>query len=320
MREIDRITEGHREHALLARLRSGAARPDDLARDRLPFFTKVQVQTTTLCNAACVTCPHPETSRELPNGFMSEDVFERVLEQMAGRGVERIGLFLMNEPLVDRRLAWFTARTRAAIPDARITIITNGKLLDAPRAAELAAAGMGEITISVNGFDAKAYGETMLGLRFERILDNLAEVGAAWRRGDLGALDLRITALDFGDAAQQAPAFAARIGMPVHVKPVTNRAGSVDLARLGVAAPDPLAPRSVCQRPFVKGYVLFDGSMVLCNCDWRRSTIFGNVRDTTLAAMWQGAALDEVRRNHLLGTFPAGSPCARCDYPQTIET
>ncbi|MCA8977975.1 MAG: SPASM domain-containing protein [Planctomycetes bacterium] len=319
MRAIDRITEGERERALLERLRSGAVTAESIERESLPFFSKIQIQTTTLCNAACTTCPYPETSRQLPMGEMTAATFERILAQMQGRPVERVSLFLMNEPTVDRRLEHLTRLTRAAMPAAKVTIITNGKLLDGDRARALAAAGMGEITISVNGFDARAYGATMQGLRFDRILRNLEEVGAAWRNGELTGLDLRITALDLGDAARLAPEFAARIGIPVFVKPVTNRAGSVDTTALGVACPTAAAPRGICQRPFVKAYVLYNGDMVLCNCDWQRSTIFGNVHDTTLEAMWRGAALMAVRRDHLRGTFAATSPCARCDYPYSID-
>lgn len=320
MRPIDRLTEGQREAALLARLRDGLVTPESLPAESLPFFTKIQIQTTTLCNAACTTCPYPETSRELPMGEMPLAVFERVLEQMRGRGVERVSLFLMNEPTVDKRLEALTARVRQQMPEATVTIITNGKLLDGARAEALAAAGMGEITISVNGFDAAAYDGTMVGLRFDRILRNLQEVGAAWRSGRLGRMDVRITALDIGGVAAAAPAFAERVGIPVYVKPVTNRAGSIDVTRFGVAAcPTTPSSRTVCQRPFVKAYVLYNGDLVLCNCDWRRSVVFGNVMDTTLAAMWQGPGLMAVRRQHLLGEFPPASPCARCDYPYLID-
>ncbi len=318
MRPIDLVTQGNREATLLAQLRRGEVTPDNLAEHRLPFFPKIQIQTTTLCNAACTTCPYPETSKELPAGAMREDVFATIIEQIRGRGVERVSLFLMNEPTVDRRLEQFTRHVRERMPEAIVTIITNGKLLDLARTRTLVAAGMGEITVSVNGFTAESYGATMVGLRFDRILRNLEEVGAAWRAGELPGLDLRITALEIGDARERAPEFAARIGIPVHLKPVTNRAGAIDASRFRSTACVAATP-VVCQRPFVKAYVLWNGDMVLCNCDWRRTTIFGNVMQTTLEQMWRGAALDEIRKHHLRGTFPAGSPCASCDYPSLIE-
>ncbi|MBK8977784.1 MAG: SPASM domain-containing protein [Planctomycetes bacterium] len=318
MRPIDLLTQGEREALLLARLRGGEVRPADVAALSLPFFTKIQIQTTTLCNAACTTCPYPTTSRALPSGWMDDATYERILEQIAGRGVERLSLFLMNEPTVDKRLEDFTRRARAAVPEALVTIITNGKLLDGARAVALAAAGMGEITVSVNGFTAASYDATMVGLRFDRILANLREIGARRDAGELGDMDVRVTALDLGDVAERAPEFAERTGLPVYIKPVTNRAGSVDVATLGVG-PAARTRRQPCQRPFVKAYVLWNGDMVLCNCDWLRSTIFGNVHANTLESMWRGDRLMEVRRHHVDGDFPTDSPCARCDYPYLVE-
>jgi len=320
MRPIDLATQGRREAELLAVLRRGAVRSEDVETVTPPFFSKIQIQTTSLCNAACTTCPYPDTSRELSMGEMSEEVFSSLVEQIRGRGVERVSLFLMNEPTVDKRLEAFTRQVRRRVPGAVVTIITNGALLSAARARSLAEAGMGEITVSVNGFTAEAYGSTMVGLRFDRILRNLAGIGAAWRAGDLGEMDLRITALEIGDAREQAREFADRVGIPVHLKPVSNRAGSIDVGAVGgQRCPTTPGARSICQRPFVKAYVLFNGDMVLCNCDWRRTTILGNVRDRTLEEMWRGARLMEVRRHHVRGSFPADSPCAKCDYPYLIE-
>ena len=92
------------------------------------------------------------------------------------------------------------------------------------------------------------------------------------------------------------------------------------MTALGVDADDRSdQPRTPCQRPFVKAYVLYDGQMLLCNCDWQRTTTFGNVYDTTLAAMWQGPGLRAIRQHHLAGSFPSESPCATCDYPHILD-
>ncbi len=76
--------------------------------------------------------------------------------------------------------------------------------------------------------------------------------------------------------------------------------------------------RSACQRPFVKAYVLFDGTMVLCNCDWQRQVVVGNVREQTLEQLWHGEVLTEIRRQHAMGCVPGKSICGTCDYPDLI--
>ncbi|MEE9127911.1 MAG: radical SAM/SPASM domain-containing protein [Planctomycetota bacterium] len=316
MNELDQITAGAREQTLVQALHQGRVDPDRMDHHLLPFFVKLQIQTTSYCNAACVTCPYPEAAETQSMGRMSEELFERIVDQITGRGVERTSLFLMNEPLVDKRLEAFTAHLKDREPDTKATIITNGTLLDGSRARSLAAAGMDDISVSVNGFTAHDYESTMVGLDFARIQQNLDEVGTARQDGELGTMAVRIVTLDIGDARQHAEAFHARTGLAVYMKPVTNRAGSVDTSTFDSQTSCGSQPKP-CQRPFVKAYVLFDGTMLLCNCDWQRTTVIGSVAETTLEELWHGPVLDTIRRNHLVG-LPADSLCAKCDYPYLI--
>jgi len=127
----DRATEGERERALMSAVRSGAVDPDRLDAALLPFPVKIQIQTVSPCNAACVMCPWPATKDVLPQGSMADAVYERVVGQLAGRGVERTSLFLMNEPTLDRRLARRTAHLKRVVPETTALIFTNGLLLTA---------------------------------------------------------------------------------------------------------------------------------------------------------------------------------------------
>jgi radical SAM protein with 4Fe4S-binding SPASM domain len=320
MIELDRITEGERERTLMRRVRSGEIAPADLERANLPFFVKLQVQTTTACNAACVTCPYPETAKTLPMGRMREATFRTIVEQIRGRGVERTSLFLQNEPLVDPRLEEFTRLLKERVPETKATLVTNGHFLDGARAVALAQAGTDEISVSVNGFDAASYTAAMEGLSFERILGNLAEVGAAKRAGRLGAMEVRVVALEMPGVADALAAFRARVALDVHLKPVTNRAGAIAADTMRGPQTTLSARPVACQRPFVKAYVLYNGDVVLCNCDWRRTWIVGNVHQADLAAIWRGERLNAIRRAMLTLAFPADSPCAKCDYPYLIES
>jgi MoaA/NifB/PqqE/SkfB family radical SAM enzyme len=309
--------DGAVEQALMRRVRSGVLAPADLARLLPPFPLKIQIQTASPCNAACVMCPWPDTAARLPQGTMSDATFARVVEDLVGRGVERTSLFLMNEPLVDRRLAQRTRLLKTRVPETRALIFTNGALLDGERARELVDAGMDEITVSVVGFDRESYESLMKNIDHERVMRNLAEIGALLARGALGRLVFRVVGLDFPEARRGLEEFRTRTGIEPELKPVTNRAGSVDVERF---VPGRVASAfRACQRPFVKTYVLYDGSVVLCNCDWERTTVLGNVNELRLHEIWRGPALEAIRAWHLAGELPAGSLCSRCDYPHLGE-
>ncbi len=314
---FDRMTEGDRERGLMARVREGRIDPDRIAREGLAFPVKIQIQTFSPCNASCVMCPWPETATALPQGAMTEKTFERLVDQIAGRGVERTSLFLMNEPTLDRRLEAFTAHLKRREPATRALIFTNGAKLDGARAVALRDAGMDEIDVSVIGFTSERHDAVMRGVAFETVVRNLAEISELRSQGRLEGLEIKVVTLAFDGIEEGRAEFERRIGLPIYVKPVTNRAGSVDLARLGVRNQATARP-SPCQRPFVKAYVLYNGDMVLCNCDWKRTTIIGNVNESTVADLWNGPILDRIRGQHIRRSYPPGSICANCDYPHLL--
>jgi sulfatase maturation enzyme AslB (radical SAM superfamily) len=310
---LDRSADSLSEQQLMERLRSGAVAPTDVARHVPRFFLKIQVQTVSPCNASCVMCPWPST-KDLPQGAMSDDVFAAIVDQLAGRGVERTSLFLNNEPLLDRKLPARTALVKQRLPATSTVIYTNGQLLDERTALALADAGMDELNVSVNGLDRETFERWMHGVDYDRVMANLERLAVLQAAGRLGATKVRIAVLDLPGARDGIDAFSARTGFAVSKRPTTNQTGAIDVEGLGVQ--HKLDPRPfACQRPFVKAYVLFNGDMVLCNCDWRRTTIFGNVMDRTLEQMWHGAQLTAIRAAHVARSFPRDLPCATCDYP-----
>ena len=348
-RAFDRNTEGDRERVLLETIRSGTLDPEEVPSHCLPFFLKVQIQTVSRCNARCFMCPWPETARTQPQGTMPEPLFRHIVAQLPGQGVERVSLFLMNEPLLDARLETRTAYLKEVVPDTRAVLFTNGLLLTGERAEALAGSGLDEINVSVVGFTPEDYRRNMGVDGLERLFQNLAAVCESRQAGRLGGMRIQIVTLDLPQVRAGLETFQNRFGLPVFVKPVTNRAGNIALhgrpsqeAEAGNIAPHgpssqeaeagnvaPHGPSSqeaeagaagparfrACQRPFVKAYILYNGDLVLCNCDWRRTTVIGNAGEESLVDIWQGPRLMEIRRQHVRGRFPEDALCARCDYP-----
>jgi len=335
MREFDARTQGPRERAVMtevAALRRAAlaepARADELfaaacaAVPALPL--KVQIQTATRCNAACSMCPYPVVTGEpgFVHGTMSEARYLRILDELRGGGVERLSLFLMNEPLLDRRLASWLRHARTALPGATLGLFSNGSALDADRARELADAGLDELCVSVHGFAAATYETLMVGLSHARLRHNLDAVLALAARGELGALRIQIVAGDIAEVT------ATRALAP---EPYRDRlllkAFSNERAAVGVpgAVPSSCAAgedEAVCQRPFVKLYVLATGECVLCNVDWRRTVVLGQIGDpdgARLADVWRGPAYTAVRREQFTRRFVRSAICARCDYARVAD-
>jgi len=336
MRAFDARTLGAREAAMMREVSAlhraairEPARAHELferARALLPALPlKVQIQTTTRCNAGCEMCPYPLVTGEpgFAHATMTEARFARILDELRGEPIERLSLFLMNEPLLDKRLAGWLGLARAALPGTTLGLFTNGAALDGARVRELAAAGLDELCVSVHGFDAATYERVMTGLSFARLRKNLDEVVAAADAGALGAMALQIVTGDVPEVARTADL------APLHYRGrVLLKAFSNERAAVGVAPGLPSsraaggAAETPCQRVFVKLYVLSNGDCVLCNVDWRRTVVLGRVGDpegARIADVWTGERYTAIRREHFTGAFERAAICGRCDYARVVD-
>ena len=327
MRPFDERTTSGRESVLLDALRRGRA-SGDLRPEVLgllpPFPLKIQIQTTTRCNAACVMCPYDGITSE--PGFvhhqMEEALYREILAQLRGRNVERLSLFLMNEPLLDVRMADWVALAREALPRVTLGLFTNGSPLTEALARSLAAAGLDELCISFHGFDAATYEHVMKGLSYERGRRNVERVLALHRKGDLGDMHVQLVAGDLPEIASSGPVDAP-LREAVQVKGFSNERTVTGLPDdLPVRAGDRVAHAGVCQRPFVKLYILANGDCVMCNVDWRRTVVLGRISgepDGRIERIWKGGPYTALRESHLTGGFGCNETCARCDYPRVVE-
>ena len=332
-REFDRRTTLDRESELILRLKTlRAAGPlgvDALDREVMavmPFPAKIQIQTTTRCNAACGMCPYPVVTSEA--GFTHEEMsferYSRILDQLEGRPVERLSLFLMNEPLVDKRLPEWVALARRRLPDTTLGLFTNGSALTAATARRLAAAGLGELCVSVHGFDRETYERVMEGLSFDRLERNVAAVFEARERGELGRMHLQIVTGDVPEVRASLAGAPTLLKEHALLKAFSNERSLVNAPAL---VPSSLVRRgreglpALCHRPFVKLYILASGECVLCNCDWRRTVVFGRVGspgDPTIEDLWRGERYRAIRHQLFEGAPEPGLLCVGCDYAEVV--
>lgn len=285
---------------------------------------KVQIQTTTRCNAACEMCPYPVVTEEpgFEHAAMSEERYRRILDDLGRGGVERLSLFLMNEPLLNRRMARWIELARETLPACALGLFSNGAALDGRRARDLARAGLDELCVSVHGFEAETYERVMRGLSYARMRRNLDEVLAAAEAGELGGMHVQIVTGDVPEVS------ATRDLAPLRYRDrIVLKAFSNERAAIGAPSPVPsscagAAGDAPCQRPFVKLYVLTTGECVLCNVNWRRTVLLGRVGDEggpSVLDVWRGDAYRQIRREHFTRSFARAALCSRCDYAQVID-
>ena len=125
------------------------------------------------CNLHCQMCAINYDSRYLPGSkrppFLTPELFSR-LEPIFPRLV-RAYLFGLGEPLLNRNLVdYVRALSRYGVD---VWFNTNGTLIDERKAEDLAEAGAGAITVSIDGATKETYERIRVGSRYEAVLGGI---------------------------------------------------------------------------------------------------------------------------------------------------
>ena len=274
-----------------------------------PFPTRVNVELTNHCNQRCVLCPRQGCTR--PLGVMDADDFARVARECAAHGT-KMWLHFLGEPLLHRDLVRLVRVAKDA-GVGEVGLSTNGVSLHGRLADALLASGLDRLECSIDADDPAAY----LALRgrdhFARVTANVRAFLA--RKRALG-VDRPVTSIQL----MRTPAVEARLAALVaawrpHLGPrdfvmtivPAGFAGTVDVPHA------PAGARPSCRWLFTSLMVMQDGTVTMCGADWDARAPLGNVRDTTLAAIWNGAELGRRRRAHLEGRFGDVPICGGCE-------
>jgi hypothetical protein len=238
---------------------------------------------------------------------MPVEIFERVLTQLQALDFcGRISPYLMNEPLLDKRLPELIAATRARCPGSWIAINTNGDALSARLAHRLFDAGLN--CLDVNAYDSSEQHVAHTRLATEVAMqrhDVVCHTGYLDPCFDDLTLPRATRIFHCRDMSDWEPRFRAAETVP-HL---TNRAGNVPQTR---PLASPLA--SSCERPFQQMYINYRGEAVLCCNDWRFEVVMGDTATAPLAELWQNDLYRTYRR-HLQQQDRRLPLCATCDYP-----
>jgi radical SAM protein with 4Fe4S-binding SPASM domain len=276
--------------------------PTPYAATACAFPPKIQIETTTECHSLCAFCP--KASQPPERGLMGEALFCRIIDECAVGKPDSLELYLQGEPLLDDRLERLATLAKERCPDSLVAIITHERAIDEARAASLAASGLDIVNVSTNVVGRGNDGA--LRARLER-LAGLREI--LLRRGKQLVL---VTLENLHDESGLARfrELCAELGLPLEEFRATSRAGDAAIGTFQRAGDRP--PRRLCERPFAKAYIRWDGRMVLCCEDWRFRRVMGDVHEQSIAAIWNGEAYRQVRRELL--TDRRAEPCDRCDY------
>ena len=274
---------------------------------------RLWIETTSICNLRCVMCPNKDLKKE-EKGFMDPALFRKIIDEARG--------FVFDANLIHRgegllhpdfpALAEYAHRA-----GIRTKFHTNATLLDEDMSRRLIAAGLDQISFSFDGYDKKTYESIRVNGDFERTLGNIIrflEVKKGLRsRTPFAILELiNFPDLSKDEGGQRRKEFLGNFrGLPLNrleIKEMHNWAGEV-----GRPLPKGRKKYIACTFLWQALVIFWDGSVLPCTQDFHGRYTLGNVREETLARVWNNDKMLRLREKILRREIADLETCSQCD-------
>ena len=279
---------------------------------KIKLFNAIQIQTIEFCNLKCDFCPNhyivwdrqEKKKKKIPYNRMSFENYEKLLINLANLGYEgRISPYLMNEPFMDNdRLVRFIEMTRQHLPKAYIQMNSNGTNTTKEFVGDLIDAGLNRIQFDdyFNDKYAMKLYEAIEPFKDNKTCHIILASNYNVRQ---------IPKKESGDG---------NATMEPHWGPngYWNRGGLVNVN------PDIPVPQKDCHYPNSQMFIKWDGSALLCCCDWEYKVVHGNVFETSVEEVWTNGSYQHYRDTLKQGRRDLLRMCRKCNkgcYPNEEE-
>lgn len=255
---------------------------------------RVTIELTNDCQLKCPWCPR--NRMEYPVGYMSEELFIRIVDQLQFHTV--IVPFFRGESLLHPKfedLMWEIRLRRFK----DVQLATNGLLLDYYKAGAIydvcsfVSITLTRYWIPVVGVKPEPIVRFLQGARFHDIETQVSIVRTAGNAGN-----------DWELWREQWLRYAQRAR--IYEEHSRHGIGSVDKHPLS-------GSRHRCARMLENMVIYWDGKVGLCNHDWNNLTRLGNVNDHTIEEIWNGSRYQRVRELNEKCVFDNLPSCRDCD-------
>lgn len=273
----------------------------------------IYIETTNLCNAKCIMCPHDKITRK-PN-IMDEKVFRKAVSDIVNLDLKGAQIFLHKEgePLMDpdimERLRYTASKLGAC---NEVGINTNAMLFTKEKAEEFLKTGANLIFFSVDGINKEEYERIRINLKFEVVEENIRYF--LQMCNDKSRFDIRVVMqmLTEDDDDDRAEKFKKRWqGYPCEFY-IKRMHGYLDGGHSSQTLELSEKQISYCEDPFRIMVIYTNGNTGLCCWDYNNEYSAGNIMEHDLSELYNGAAANKLREAIRKKRCSEIVPCNRC--------
>ena len=276
-----------------------------------PFPRFIQFETSTVCNAKCLMCPHDKMKR---SGTAKWSTITKIIREVGYR-VDAICPFLMQEPMLEPRLASILANIKQYNSAITTMIYSNLSILHKDIEKIIKLGLLDTLEISFYGPTEQLYKKWQPPLNRDKTIANIKRVKALRDRLKRTKPKIEIHVLSIPEIMDNVWGYkevAAYVDKITNVQFDTFHGDIPDLAGDQTQYLGKPQPRTPCARLWTGVNIHFDGSVVPCCIDYNDEHVMGNVNDNTLDEIWNGKKFKRFRKLHIARKWDKIKMCKNC--------
>jgi tetratricopeptide (TPR) repeat protein len=271
----------------------------------------VMLGTTGTCNASCVHCPTGKIeTAHVPRIPMPMALFHKIVDGIADLELpitDQVSFGLFGDGLVDPMVVQRAAYLNARLPDARISVNTNGAAFNAKKHAALND-HVFTVALHCESLVPETYNDLMRPLRAERVFPKFEEILATFPGKVLVSVPVSKRNLEELPTIQEW--FLSRGAKVVAFDPLSSRCAE-DRSVFDSLALDPHPIR--CPPEIMDDLIIdCDGQVLVCCQDFERVEGIGNLQTESLAEVLVGIHRTNMRKLLAEGRHEEMATCSRC--------
>jgi len=219
------------------------------------------------------------------HGIMDFSLFKRILDECAVHKVFSVKLSWRGEPTLNPRLIDMVRYAKdKGIRD--VAFLTNGGLVDEKMSRRLIGAGLDWISFSIDGL-YEDYERIRYPIKFEQIFDTVKTLHEIKKRENRKRPLVRVQTIS-GIVADRPEYFDLW-------KDYVDRIAVIAEQHREDPSLMKHDPKYVCQSPFQRVFITWDGVVVPCHGDYFLHHNMGNVKEKSIKQIWQSSKFNHFR-------------------------
>ncbi|HVT82391.1 MAG TPA: radical SAM protein [Phycisphaerae bacterium] len=277
------------------------------------------IDITEICNLACIHCPHPQfkKSEHYAARLLNPELNKKAVDEIAlgGRHITQyIRYTSEGEPLL-HKLVFEMLSYAVRHSGTKVTLTTNGVLLEEKRSEKLLATGLDLVDISLDAFTPETYSVIRVGGNLSVTRANVQ--GLIRLAREAGSRTKVVVSYieqpqNCGETNDFESFWRDQGAHDVVVRRMHSGAGFVTDFASSLRRGAESVPRRPCLYPWERIGLNPRGELQYCPQDWVHGSSIFDFNVTSIKEAWQSDAYRKLREAHLAGNFAQHAFCGQC--------